>query len=157
MQDLCFKSLICRWTCESSVNKYGLNKTERDYCEKWVQDGSGIKWMEDLTKCTMSKCPINDKISYKKYLEWLTSSWKSKPNMTTCTDVVYITGMTMHGKPFFQHCLDNLLYLLTDLGPEPSAEECEAVDNMMYQRIQKDMGWGSAGRYRKVNHTLFHT
>ena len=42
-------------------------------------------------------------------------------------------------------------YLFTDLGPEPSAEECEAVDNKMLGYIEWDWGKEFAGRYRKVN------
>merc|ERR1719150_1205658 len=70
--------------------------------------------------------------------------------MTTCMDVVHITGMHMFYKPYFQHCLDNVLYLFTDLGPEPSAEECKAVDNKMYQRIRKKMGLSYAEYWKNI-------
>ena len=99
--------------------------------------------MEDLTKCTVSKCPFKDS-PYKKYLEWY---WQydqvsDRPNITTCKSAIHVAGMSMNWKDMFHHCLDNVWYLFTDLGPEPSVEECKAVDYKRYQRIEENM-WKS--------------
>ena len=67
------------------MDAYGGTYAERDLCEKWIQDGSGIKWMEDLSKCIASKCPYDRPINaYKKYYDayWQDVNGSRRPNMT---------------------------------------------------------------------------
>ena len=59
--------------------------------------------------------------------------------MTICKNAVDINGIQLHYKSLFEYCLDKVQSLFTELGTEPSVEECEAVDNKIFQRIEKRM------------------